>query len=89
MGMFNKSENWWLRLTIVVLTISLLGIYSVSNRESITKIDNLENQNDSLQMELFNYKTEVGRYEITLEILKERDSTAATKFESILYSETE
>lgn len=38
---------------------------------------------------LFNLKTELGRYETTLDILKERDSTAASKFEEILYTETE
>lgn len=89
MGLFNKPENWWLRVTIVVLTISLLGIFVTSNKQTSVKISDLENQNDSLRMELFNHGTVIGRYEITLEILKERDSLAAAKFETILSTETE
>ena len=43
---------------------------------------------DSLQAELFIKQTEVGRYEMALEMLKEEDSIAAKKFESKL-DETE
>ena len=32
---------------------------------------------------------DAARYEVALEILKEKDSTAASKYEDILYSETE
>ena len=42
-----------------------------------------------LQDSLFNLQTTVGRYEMALEILKEKDSISAQKFEYILYTETE
>jgi hypothetical protein len=44
---------------------------------------------DSLQTELFIKQTEVGRYEMALEELKEKDSKAAKKFEIILQTVTE
>ena len=44
---------------------------------------------DSLQNELFIKQTEVGRYEMALEIFKEEDSVAADHFEYILSTKTE
>jgi hypothetical protein len=42
-----------------------------------------------LQDSLFILQSNLGRYEIALELLKEKDSVSAHKFEDILYSETE
>ena len=42
-----------------------------------------------LQDSLTAIKIELGRYEMALELLKEKDSTAANKFEDILYTQTE
>ena len=42
-----------------------------------------------LQDSLTQVATELGRYEMALELLKEKDSTAANKFEDILYTQTE
>ena len=42
-----------------------------------------------LQDSLTQVATELGRYEMTLELLKEKDSIAANKFEDILYTQTE
>lgn len=44
---------------------------------------------DSLQTELFTSQTELGRWEVAMEIWKERDSVSAAEFETILYKETE
>lgn len=44
---------------------------------------------DSLESELFVQQKIVARYEITLELLKEKDKNAADKFELILTTETE
>ena len=44
---------------------------------------------DSLQTELFNAQNNVGRYEITLELLSQEDESAAAKFDSIYNNETE
>lgn len=42
-----------------------------------------------LQDSLTQVATELGRYEMALELLKEKDSIAANKFEDILYTQTE
>ena len=44
---------------------------------------------DSLESELFVQQKIVARYEMTLELLKEKDKNAADKFELILTTETE
>ena len=44
---------------------------------------------DSLESELFVQQKIVARYEMTLELLKEKDKKAADKFELILTTETE
>jgi hypothetical protein len=46
-------------------------------------------QVDSLQAELSIKQTEVGRYEMALELFKEEDSVAADHFEYILSTQTE
>ena len=64
MGLFSKEENWWLRLTIVLIVLIWLSSLSVMNREVITERQTLKDsvtyfklQSDSLQDELFNEKT--------------------------------
>ena len=49
----------------------------------------LRKQVDSLQTELFIKQTQVGRYEIALELFREEDSVAADHFEYILSTQTE
>ena len=56
MGLFNKEENWWLRLTIVLIVLIWLSSISVMNREVITErqkltdsVNYLKLQNDSLR----------------------------------------
>jgi hypothetical protein len=44
---------------------------------------------DSLQSELFVQQTIVTRYEVALELLKEKDKKAADEFELILTTQTE
>jgi len=58
MGLFNKEENWWLKLTIVLITLIWLSSLSVMNRGVITErlnlIDSLnyyKKLNDSLQID--------------------------------------
>ena len=47
------------------------------------------NERDSLRDELFIRSTEVGRYDIALEIFKEQNKKAADEFELILTTQTE
>lgn len=44
---------------------------------------------DSLHTELFKAQTDLGRYEITLELLSQEDTVAAAKFDRIYNNETE
>jgi len=75
-----------------ILIILLFASCSSNNAEVSNcqnKVDSLQAKVDSLHDELFIKHVELCRYEITLEILKERDSVAAQKFEEIMYTETE
>ena len=51
--------------------------------------DSLIHISDSLNMELFNEKTQTGRYELTLEHLEEVNPGAAKEFNDYLEHETE
>jgi hypothetical protein len=56
-----------------------------------TQIIELKSQSgiDSLQTELFTKQTEVGKYELSLEHLKEINPDAAKEFEDYMSHETE
>jgi septal ring factor EnvC (AmiA/AmiB activator) len=58
----------------------------VAYEDSIAK---LNNQIDSLNRELFVTETQITRYEVTLELLKEDNKKAAEKFELIYTTQTE
>jgi chromosome segregation ATPase len=61
-------------------------------KENITLEDSiakLNNQIDSLNRELFVTETQITRYEVTLELLKEDNKKAAEKFELIYTTQTE
>ena len=72
MGIVNKSENWWLRLSLVLFVLIALGSASVMNRSVATErqilmdsVSYLKLQNDSLTDENFNLNVELGRHELT------------------------
>ena len=52
-------------------------------------IDSLTNMADSLRSEVFVSQIQLGRYEVALELLKEKDKRAADLFELILTTQTE
>jgi len=84
-----------IRVYVVITCLSL--IYTVNqNIVNKTKITNLENElskveseKDSLKDELFINKVEVGRYELTIDHLKEYDPKAYKEFDRYLSHETE
>lgn len=94
MDSFSKKS-----LAALFVVVSLLCIWLVLENSKLNKqLNSFQGvQTDSLQLKIkeelqtnaFVYKTMLDRYEITLDLLKERDSLCANKFESILYSETE
>jgi len=72
MGIVNKSENWWLRLSLVLFALIALGSASVMNRSVATErqilmdsVSYFKLQNDSLTDENFNLNVELGRHELT------------------------
>ena len=52
-------------------------------------IDSLTNLTDSLQNEIFVKGVELGRYEVALELFKEKNKNGADEFELILTTQTE
>ncbi len=52
-------------------------------------IDSLEHVIDSVRAENIPLQTQLGRYEVALELLKEEDKKAGDKFEKILTTQTE
>lgn len=78
-------------LAIIIAGLAIIVVYQ--NKEiKQCRLEGLEGGDiakGELQDSLFVLQTTVGRYEMTLEMLKEEDSTAAAKFEKILYTETE
>jgi hypothetical protein len=80
MGLFNKDENWWLRLSLVLFALITLASVSIMNRGIITerqqlkdsinyyklKIDTLQNQHDSLYDENFELNHSNGLQELMI-----------------------
>jgi hypothetical protein len=79
MGIINKSENWWLRLSLVLFVLITLASASVINRtvtvERQILTDSLnyyKKVNNSLYNENFIKSVELGRDELTWEYIKEK-----------------
>jgi uncharacterized protein YlxW (UPF0749 family) len=77
---------------IVAITAILIGClvgtcifhFNKYTTASTAYILDLRKQVDSLQTELFIERTNIGRYEMALELLKSEDSLAAKQFENQL-----
>jgi len=84
-------------ITLLVVVIILIGIMThISNiiQEETKQSDyGYEHPHlmtiDSLNKEIFIIQSQLGKYEITLELLKEQDIKAADKFENIFSNQTE
>ena len=79
MGIINKSENWWLRLSLVLFVLITLASASVINRtvtvdrQILTdSLNYYKKVNDSLYNENFIKSVELGRDELTWEYIKEK-----------------
>jgi hypothetical protein len=62
---------------------------SIDMLKAKNTIDSLHYINDSLSAELFVCGVIKGRYEVTLELLREKNKKAADEFELIMTSQTE
>lgn len=78
-------------LTTFSIALFLYTMYTQNEKitELKTTILKQEKVVDSLQTNLFEVQTSLGRYELTLENLKEVNPNAAKQFENYLSSETE
>ena len=81
-----------------ILGITSVGLMLYTMYEQNNKINDLKSEvktlksqsgNDSLLNELFIKQTEVGRYELSLEHLKDVNPKGAKQFEDYLNNETE
>ena len=73
MGIINKSENWWLRLSLVLFALITLGSASVMNRSVTTErqilIDSVSYfklQNDSLKEDNGFKSDQIGKFEMVI-----------------------
>jgi hypothetical protein len=84
-----------LRVGIVISTLLLLWTTVMWNNDSTTiknqqqTIDSLTNISDSLRNESFIHFVEAGRYEMALEIYKDKNPKAVEEIELIKITQTE
>ena len=80
---------------VVIISAGILAGFAITSymltpaTTPVGQSIDLQKQVDSLQTELFIKQTELGRYEVALEIFKEEDSVGADHFEYILNTQTE
>jgi hypothetical protein len=89
MGLFNKNENWWLKLIIVLLVLIFASLLSTENREVEKLKESHQIQIDSLETEIFIQKNMVGRYELTINHFIELKKLDSTEVNNYLSHETE
>ena len=77
-----------LALALLVLVIMTFEYFEKDRVYQEIKVSSSK-QIDSLRDELFIKFTEVGRYEVALEIFKEQNKKAADEFELVLTTQTE
>ena len=96
MGIINKSENWWLRLSLVLFALIALASASVMNRSVATErqilmdsVSYLKLQNDSLTDENFNLNVELGRHVLTRDEMFLKYNGLEKDYNNYLEHETE
>lgn len=77
--------------TAILLTIASIVLFVAGYETASLKRENNSQQQiiDSLQQEVYISNINLGRYEITLELLSQEDTVAAAKFDRIYTNETE
>ena len=75
-------------LSVVIISLGVMLMLNSAQQIAEPVID-CQEKIDSLESEIFIRQTNLGRYEMALEILKEEDSVAADHFEHILSTQTE
>ena len=82
-----KDVKYVILIAAILLVTIVFQEYKVAQLNA--KLESNTVNVDSLQNELFIKQTEVGRYEMALDIFKEEDSVGADHFEYILNTQTE
>ena len=91
----NYFSEYKFQLIIVLVTLAFLStlVHQQNGEIEIKKltyqVDSLTKLSDSLQSDLFQQSTVIGRYEITLDYMKVENPKAAEQFELFLYTQTE
>jgi len=73
----------WSIIAFFAIVFSI-AIYATRNATTFENVDNQQRIIDSLQQEIFAKDIELGRYEVAIDLLEEKDSSAAAKFEECL-----
>jgi FtsZ-binding cell division protein ZapB len=89
-----RIRSRWALMFVISSLIAIWLMVKVSNQENeieklALEIEELSQKNLELQGEYFNASTVNGRYELSLEFLKEIDSVAAKEFEEFYDHQTE
>jgi capsular polysaccharide biosynthesis protein len=66
MGLLNKSENWWLRLSLVLFVLITLASSSVINKSVTSERQILIDRIDSLKEECEFKDDQIGKYEMVV-----------------------
>jgi hypothetical protein len=66
-----------------------IEVYTGGDIQRGKTIDSLMNVIDSIRAENIPLQTQLGRYEMALELLREEDKKAAERYEKIITSQTE
>lgn len=76
MSLYEKSENWWLRLIIVIVVLGSLTLLSLVNRSTMEttnrlqlKIDSLTIKNEMLEDSIFGLNHQIGINELVIDDL--------------------
>lgn len=66
MGLLNKSENWWLRLSLVLFVLITLASSSIINKSVTSERQVLIDRIDSLKEECEFKDDQIGKYEMAV-----------------------
>lgn len=73
----------WSTIAFFVIVFSI-AIYATRNATTFESVGNQQQIIDSLQQEILVKDIQLGRYEFAIELLEEKDSGAAAKYEECL-----
>jgi hypothetical protein len=86
----NQFGTMFIIATLTALWLMVMwSNQNIENSKQKVDLGALQHQLDSLHDETFNLSNALGRYELTLEYLKEVDPKAAKKFNDYMSHETE